>query len=37
MDEKVSSLEKSIADLNASIKLGVDEEKSNLNEAKKAM
>ena len=37
MDEKVSSLEKAISNLNASIKLGVDEEKTNLNEAKKTM
>ena len=37
MEEKVSGLEKAIADLNKSVKLGVDEEKSNLNEAKKAM
>ena len=38
VDEKVSSLEKAIADLNKSIKLGVaDEEKANLNEAKKTM
>ena len=37
MEEKVSNLEKAISDLNKSVKLGVDEEKSNLNEAKKVM
>ena len=37
MDEKVGNLEKAVADLNKSIKLGVDEEKANLTEAKKAM
>lgn len=37
MDEKVSSLEKAISDLNKSVKLGVDEEKANINEAKKSM
>jgi len=37
MDEKVSNLEKAISNLNASIKLWVDEEKTNLNEAKKTM
>jgi hypothetical protein len=37
MDEKVGNLEKAIADLNKSIKMGVDEEKENTNEAKKVM
>ena len=37
MDEKVSNLENAIADLNKSIKMWVDEEKENVNEAKKAM
>ena len=37
MDEKVSNLEKAIADLNKTAKMGVDEEKENLNNAKKTM
>lgn len=37
MDEKVSNLEKAISDLNKTVKMGVDEEKENVNEAKKAM
>jgi hypothetical protein len=37
MDEKVSNLEKAIADLNANIKKGIDEEEESTNEAKKTM
>ena len=37
MDEKVGNLEKAIADLNKSIKMWVDEEKENINDAKKVM
>lgn len=37
MEEKVSNLEKAIADLNKSVKMSVDEEKENINEAKKTM
>lgn len=37
MEEKVSNLEKAIADLNKSVKMWVDEEKESTNEAKKVM
>ena len=37
MDEKVGNLEKAIAELNKNVKLGVDEEKESVNNAKKTM